>query len=62
MPRSAAAAETAPGVWPLEPKPDGNYVIGHSRSITTPVKLALETDGLPHIELVGLETAWRTTG
>jgi CubicO group peptidase (beta-lactamase class C family) len=51
-----------PRVWPLAPMPDGSYVIAHGPSVTTPVKLALEADGTPHIELVGLETVRRTTG
>ncbi|MEO7234097.1 MAG: serine hydrolase domain-containing protein [Lapillicoccus sp.] len=51
-----------PRVMPLVPMPDGSYVIGHGPSVTTPVKLAKEADGTPHIELMGLETVRRTTG
>ncbi len=51
-----------PRVFPLEVMPDGSYVIAGGLLVGAPVKLAIDNDGVPHIEIVGLETARRTTG
>jgi hypothetical protein len=47
--------------WPLEVMPDGTYVVteGILRGVT--VQLAREADGVPHIEIAGMETVRRTT-
>jgi hypothetical protein len=47
--------------WPLEVMPDGTYVVteGILRGVT--VRLAREADGVPHIEIAGMETVRRTT-
>ncbi len=51
-----------PRVLPLLRMPDGSYVMTAGPHLRTAVHLALETDGTPHIELVGLEAVRRTTG
>ncbi len=51
-----------PRVLPLEVMPDGSYVMSGGLLVGAPVKLAVESDGVPHIELVGLETVRRSTG
>jgi CubicO group peptidase (beta-lactamase class C family) len=51
-----------PRVLPLEVMPDGSYVVAGGLLIGAPVRLGVESDGVPHIELVGLETVRRTTG
>ena len=42
--------------------PDGSYVMSEGFMVGAAVKLARETDGTPHIEIVGIETVRRTTG
>jgi len=49
-------------VMPLEVMPDGRYVMSGGLMVGVPVKLAIESDGVPHVEIVGLETIRRTTG
>jgi len=49
-------------VMPLVAMPDGTYVIASGLILGTPVKLALEADGVPHIEIVGVQTVRRVTG
>lgn len=51
-----------PRVWPLLSMPDGSYIITAGPPLRTKVHLARDTDGTPHVELVGLETVRRTTG
>ena len=47
---------------PLQVMPDGSYVMSEGFMVGAAVKLARETDGTPHIEIVGIETVRRTTG
>ena len=51
-----------PRVSPLQVMPDGSYVMAGGLLVGFPVKLALESDGVPHIEIVGVETVRRNTG
>lgn len=51
-----------PRVFPLQAMPDGSYVAAGGLLVGTPVRLASEADGTPHVEIVGLETVRRTTG
>ena len=51
-----------PRVWPLLRMPDGSYVVSEGVLATTTVNLAIEADGVPHLEIVGFETVRRTTG
>jgi len=48
-------------VMPLEVMPDGSYVMSGGFMVGIPVKLAIESDGVPHVEIVGIETVRRTT-
>jgi CubicO group peptidase (beta-lactamase class C family) len=52
----------APRVYPLQVLPDGSYVVSGGSGTTIPVKLAIEADGTPHIEIPSVETVRRTTG
>ena len=47
---------------PLQVMPEGSYVMSEGFMVGAAVKLARETDGTPHIEIVGIETVRRTTG
>jgi CubicO group peptidase (beta-lactamase class C family) len=49
-------------VMPLRAMPDGTYLIASGLILGTRVKLALEADGTPHIEIVGVQTVRRSTG
>ncbi len=49
-------------VMPLEVMPDGSYVMSGGFMVGVPVNLAIESDGVPHVEIVGLETVRRTIG
>ena len=40
--------------------PDGSYVMSSGFMVGGPVKLATESDGVPHVEIVGVETVRRT--
>ena len=40
--------------------PDGGYVMSSGFMVGGPVKLATESDGVPHVEIVGVETVRRT--
>ena len=48
-------------VMPLRAMPDGTYLIASGLILGTRVKLALEADGTPHIEIVGVQTVRRST-
>jgi hypothetical protein len=50
------------GFSPLQVMPDGSYVMAGGLLVGFPVKLALDSDGGPHIEIIGVETVRRTTG
>jgi hypothetical protein len=41
---------------------DGSYVVSAGFMVGVGVKLALERDGTPHVEIVGVETVRRNTG
>jgi hypothetical protein len=56
------ALHIGPRVWPLLANPDRSYVVSEGPFLTTTVKLGREADGMPRIEIVGLETVRRTTG
>jgi hypothetical protein len=43
-------------------QPDKSYIIAGGLLVGTAVKLARDTDGIAHIELVGYETVRRTVG
>ena len=49
-------------VMPLEVMPDGTYVMSGGFMVGTSVKLAIESDGVPHVEIVGIDKVRRTTG
>ena len=49
-------------VLPLQVMPDGSYVMSGGFMLGVPVNLAVESDGVPHVEIVGVETVRRTTG
>jgi CubicO group peptidase (beta-lactamase class C family) len=51
-----------PRVFPLLVQPDKSYIIAGGLLVGTAVKLARDTDGIAHIELVGYETVRRTVG
>ena len=51
-----------PRVFPLKVTPDGAYVMSAGFMVGVGVKLALERDGTPHVEIVGVETVRRNTG
>ena len=51
-----------PRVFPLQVTPDGSYVMSAGFMVGVGVKLALERDGTPHVEIVGVETVRRNTG
>ncbi|MEP6631317.1 MAG: serine hydrolase domain-containing protein [Lapillicoccus sp.] len=51
-----------PRVFGLQVMPDGSYVVSSGSGTTIPLKLAMEADGTPHIEIPGVETVRRTTG
>ena len=46
---------------PLQVLPDGSYVMSAGFMVGSPVKLAIESDGVPHVEIVGVETTVRRT-
>ncbi len=47
-------------VMPLEVMADGSYVMSGGFMLGVPVNLAIESDGVPHVEIVGAETVRRT--
>ena len=49
-------------VMPLEVMPDGTYVMSGGFMVGTSVNLAMESDGVPHVEIVGIDKVRRTTG
>ena len=49
-------------VMPLQVMPDGSYVMSGGFMLGVGVNLALESDGVPHVEIVDVETVRRTTG
>lgn len=49
-------------ILPLRTSPDGHYVISAGLLPGNPVKLDRDTDGVPRIELEGVETVRRTVG
>ena len=51
-----------PRVMPLMAMPDAGYVMSGGLLVGNPVELALEADGVPHSELVDLETVRRMVG
>jgi hypothetical protein len=51
-----------PRVMPLRAMARGGYVISDGPLADLPVKLQRDRDGVPRIELVGLETVRRTVG
>jgi hypothetical protein len=51
-----------PRVFPLQVTADGSYVMSAGFMVGVGVKLALERDGTPHVEIVGVETVRRNTG
>lgn len=51
-----------PRVMPLMAMPDGSYIMSGGLLVGNPVELAVEADGVPHLELVDLETVRRTVG
>lgn len=49
-------------VLPLRATADGGYVVARGVIVGNPVKLDRDSDGVPRIELLGLETVRRTVG
>ena len=49
-----------PRMIPLQVRPDGSYVMSAGFMVGVPVKLARESDGTPHLEIVGFETVRQT--
>ena len=49
-------------VMPLQVMPDGSYVMSGGFMLGVGVNLALESDGVPHVEIVDVETVRRTIG
>ena len=47
-------------VMPLQVMPDGSYVMSGGFMLGVGVNLALESDGVPHVEIVDVETVRRT--
>jgi hypothetical protein len=51
-----------PRVMPLRAMSDGGYIMSDGLLVETRVMLDLDNDGVPHMELVGLEPVRRTVG
>jgi hypothetical protein len=45
---------------PLQVRPDGSYVMSAGFMVGVPVNLARDSDGTPHIEIIGIETVRQT--